>query len=55
MKNEDDMASALTTYSGSVHYVTGGYSPTVSDPVSGAIITGGMITAAVIEQIMGRL
>jgi hypothetical protein len=54
-ENQGDMSDALTTYIGSVRYDTGGYVPAVSDHVSGLIVTGAMLAAAVIEKLMGRL
>lgn len=54
-ENQGDMSDALTTYIGSVRHDTGGYVPGVSDHVSGLIVTGAMLAAAVIEKLMGRL
>jgi hypothetical protein len=52
---QTDISDAATTYSTSIHYDTRGYVPAAPDHLSGAIMTGAMLVAAVLEKLSGRL
>jgi hypothetical protein len=54
-ENQGDLSDTIVTYTGSLHYDTGGFVPAVTDHVSGAVLSGALVVSAIIEKLASRL